>query len=173
VWGGIALNRAVGGVNPLAVEWFHRMSGGRGKVVWLPTFDADNQHKILKEPGEGLKVAANGKVFPETEEVLKIVARENLSLATGHVAPEESLAVIKRAKELGVKNILVTHGSPTSRDDARAGQAGGRNGSVHQAASSTRHSRTAVPLAVPAQLAPRLLADIARHQEVGAEHFIS
>ena len=109
VWGGIALNRSVGGVNPLAVEWFHRMSGGRGKVVWLPTFDADNQHKILKEPGEGLKVAANGKVFPETEEVLKIVARENLSLATGHVAPEESLAVIKRAKELGVKNIVVTH----------------------------------------------------------------
>src|SRR5882724_9992121 len=88
VWGGIALNRAVGGVNPAAVEWFHRMSGGRGKVVWLPTFDADNQHKILKEPGEGLKVAANGKVFPETEEVLKIIARENLSLATGHIAPE-------------------------------------------------------------------------------------
>src|SRR5256885_3611612 len=85
------------------------MSGGRGKVVWLPTFDADNQHKILKEPGEGLKVAAGGKVFPETEEVLKIIARENLSLATGQVAPEESLAVIKRAKDLGVKNILVTH----------------------------------------------------------------
>src|SRR5712675_1800161 len=109
VWGGIALNRSVGGVNPMAVEWFHRMSGGRGKVVWLPTFDADNQHKILKEPGEGLRVAAGGKVFPEMEEVLKIVARENLSLATGHVAPEESLAVIKRAKELGVKNIVVTH----------------------------------------------------------------
>ena len=109
VWGGIALNRSVGGVNPMAVEWFHRMSGGRGKVVWLPTFDSDNQHKILKEPGEGLKVAANGKVFPETEEVLKIIARENLSLATGHIAPDESLAVIKRAKELGVKNIVVTH----------------------------------------------------------------
>lgn len=109
VWGGIALNRAVGGINPSAVEWFHRMSGGRGKVVWLPTFDADNQHKILKEPGEGLFAAPGGKVLPETEAVLKIIARENLSLATGHIAPEESLAVIKRAKELGVKNIVVTH----------------------------------------------------------------
>ncbi len=109
IWGGIALNRAVGGVNPSAVEWFHRMSGGRAKVVWLPTFDADNQHKILKEPGEGLKVAVNGKLLPETEEVLKIIARENLSLATGHVAPDESLAVIRRARELGVKNIVVTH----------------------------------------------------------------
>jgi Family of unknown function (DUF6282) len=109
VWGGIALNRAVGGVNPDAVEWFHRMAGGRGKVVWLPTFDSDNQHKILKEPGEGLKVAVDGKLLPETEAVLKIIARENLSLATGHVSPQESLAVIKRAKELGVKNIVVTH----------------------------------------------------------------
>lgn len=98
IWGGIVLNRAVGGVNPSAVEWFHRMSGGRGKVVWLPTFDSENQHRILKEPGEGLRVAVDGKVLPETEEVLKIIARENLSLATGHVSPEESLVVIKRRK---------------------------------------------------------------------------
>src|SRR5256885_2965732 len=75
IWGGVALNRAVGGVNPSAVEWFHRMSGGRGKVVWLPTFDADNQHKILKEPGEGLRVAAGRKVVPENEEVLKSITR--------------------------------------------------------------------------------------------------
>src|SRR6267378_406576 len=83
VWGGIALNRSVGGVNPMAVEWFHRMSGGRGKVVWLPTFDADNQHKILKEPGEGLKVAANGKLFPETEEVLKIIVTHAMAEVPG------------------------------------------------------------------------------------------
>src|SRR2546430_10230408 len=77
IWGGIALNRAVGGVNPSAVEWFHRMSGGRGKVVWLPTFDADNQHKILKEPGEGLKVAAGGKRVAGTQEVPQIIGRRN------------------------------------------------------------------------------------------------
>src|SRR5258706_182387 len=102
IWGGVALNRAVGGVNPAAVEWFHRMSGGRGKVVWLPTFDADNQHKILKEPGEGLRVAAGGKVFPGTEEVLKIIAGEEPSLATGHGAPEESLQMINGMKREGI-----------------------------------------------------------------------
>jgi hypothetical protein len=42
--------------------------------------------------------------------VLKIIARENLVLATGHVHAEEVVAVTKRARELGVKNILVTHG---------------------------------------------------------------
>src|SRR5260221_3768597 len=83
IWGGIALNRAVGGVNPSAVEWFHRMSGGRGQVVWLPTFDADNQPKILKEPGEGLKVAAGRQGVPETEEGREHGAREDFSLPSG------------------------------------------------------------------------------------------
>lgn len=41
---------------------------------------------------------------------LKIIARENLLLATGHVHPEEVIAVVKRGRELGVKNIIVTHG---------------------------------------------------------------
>jgi hypothetical protein len=44
------------------------------------------------------------------EAILKIIARENLVLATGHVHPEEIIAVIKRGRELGVKNMLVTHG---------------------------------------------------------------
>ena len=111
LFGGVVLNKSVGGVNPVAVEALYRNSGGRGKVVWLPTFDSENHLRLNKEKGAeaGLRVAVNGKLLPETEEVLKIIARENLSLATGHVAPEESLAVIKRAKELGVKNIIVTH----------------------------------------------------------------
>jgi hypothetical protein len=110
LFGGITLNRAVGGINPDAVEWMFRMEGGRGKVVWLPTFDADHHLKTFKEPGEGLKAVVDGKVLPETEAVLKVIARENLVLNTGHLAPEEILAVIKRGKELGVKNIVITHG---------------------------------------------------------------
>jgi predicted metal-dependent TIM-barrel fold hydrolase len=39
------------------------------------------------------------------EEILKIIARENLVLATGHVHPEEINAVVKRGRELGVKNV--------------------------------------------------------------------
>jgi hypothetical protein len=111
VWGGIVLNKAVGGVNPAAVEWMHRMSGSRGKVVWLPTFDSDKHVKTLvNKAGSGLVVAPDGKTTPEMDEVLKIIARENLILATGHVHAEEVIAVTRRARELGVKNILVTHG---------------------------------------------------------------
>ena len=111
LFGGVVLNKSVGGVNPVAVEVLYRMSGRRGKVVWLPTFDSENDMRLNKAKGAdaGLRVAINGTLLPETEEVLKIIAREKLSLATGHIAPEESLAVIKRATELDIKNILVTH----------------------------------------------------------------
>ena len=62
-----------------------------------------------KPDAVGLVVAPNGKLTSEMEAVLKIIARENLLLATGHVHPEEVIAVTRRARELGVKNILVTH----------------------------------------------------------------
>lgn len=111
VFGGIVLNRAVGGVNPDAVEWMHRVYGGRGKVVWLPTFESDKHAKTFSKPDAvGLTVAPGGKVSPEMEAILKIIARENLLLATGHVHAEEVLAVVAKGKELGVKNMLVTHG---------------------------------------------------------------
>ena len=111
VWGGIVLNNAVGGINPNAVEWMHRMYGSRGKVVWLPTFESDKHIKTLvNKDGKGIVVAPGGVVTPEMDAVLKIIARENLLLATGHVHPEEVIAVTKRGRELGVKNIIVTHG---------------------------------------------------------------
>src|SRR5512134_814042 len=114
VFGGIVLNKAVGGINPDAVEWMHRVYGSRGKVVWLPTFESDKHVKTFGKPdAKGLVVAPGGKVTPEMEAILKIIARENLLLATGHVHPEEVLAVVKRAKELGVKNMIVTHGLTT------------------------------------------------------------
>ncbi|HZO04385.1 MAG TPA: DUF6282 family protein [Burkholderiales bacterium] len=111
VWGGIVLNKAVGGINPDAVEWMHRVYGSRGKVVWLPTFESDKHVKTLSKPdARGLVVAPGGQVTPEMEAILKIIARENLLLATGHVHPEEIIAVVRRGRELGVKNVLITHG---------------------------------------------------------------
>src|SRR6185503_7859767 len=110
VFGGVVLNKAVGGINPDAVEWMHRVYGGRGKVVWLPTFESDKHVKTFGKPTDkGIVVAPNGQVTPEMEAILKIIARENLLLATGHVHPEEVIAVVRRGRELGVKNMLVTH----------------------------------------------------------------
>jgi hypothetical protein len=110
VFGGVVLNNAVGGINPNAVEWMHRVYGGRGRIVWLPTFESDKHVKTFSKPdAKGIVVAPGGQVIPEMEEILKIIARENLLLATGHVHPEEILAVVKRGSDLGVKKMMITH----------------------------------------------------------------
>src|SRR5690348_14021603 len=40
VFGGIVLNKAVGGMNPVAVEAMALSRGGLGRVVYMPTVDA-------------------------------------------------------------------------------------------------------------------------------------
>jgi Family of unknown function (DUF6282) len=109
VFGGIVLNNSVGGMNPQAVEAMHRIGGKYGKVVWLPTVDADYHLQVFHKSGIGIKVAENGKVLPETEAVLKIIARDNLVLETGHISPTEVMAVVGRSHFLNIKNILITH----------------------------------------------------------------
>lgn len=109
VFGGVVLNKAVGGLNPAAVDVMATMAGGRGKVVWLPTRDAQHNLDAFHIPGEGIRVAENGEVTAEMEAVLERIAEHDLVLQTGHVSPEETLAVIRRAKEMGIDKIAVTH----------------------------------------------------------------
>jgi hypothetical protein len=109
VFGGIVLNGPYG-INPEAVQWMWRMEGGYGRVVWLPTFDADNHVKTFKDAPEGIKVVdAQGRVLPAVIEIMKICAKQNLVLCTGHASAAESVALIKQAKDVGVKNVVVTH----------------------------------------------------------------
>jgi hypothetical protein len=106
LFGGIVLNRAVGGINPVAVEAMALTKGGRGRVVYMPTIDAEyrNQSKTNVVP-----VSRNGKLLPEVLEVLKIMAKHNLGLSTGHISPEEVIMLIRAAKAAGVNNIYVQH----------------------------------------------------------------
>jgi len=110
VFGGIVLNSAVGGINPDAVNWMWRMQGGFGRVVWFPTFDADNHVKHFKDAPEAIKVlGADGKVLPAVRDVLKICAEQKLVVHTGHLSPTEALAVIEAGRDAGVSRLVVTH----------------------------------------------------------------
>jgi hypothetical protein len=110
VFGGIVLNSAAGGINPDAVQWMWRMQGGYGRVVWFPTFDADNHVKHFKDAPEGIKVVDdNGQVLPNVREVLKIAAQQKLVVQTGHLSPTEALAVIEAGRDMGVERLVVTH----------------------------------------------------------------
>jgi hypothetical protein len=44
VFGGVVLNKAVGGINPVAVEAMAGVPGGRGRIVYMPTMDAAARH---------------------------------------------------------------------------------------------------------------------------------
>src|SRR5438105_14811896 len=107
VFGGISLDLTVGGVNPAAVEWMTKVKGGYGKVVWLPTYDSENQAGRSGRPFS--PVVRNGAVTPEVSQVITIAARNNLVLETGHSSPSEALIIIREAKRQGVQNVMVTH----------------------------------------------------------------
>src|SRR6266699_15908 len=62
IFGGIDLNRSVGGVNPAAVERMVLIKGGWGKVVWFSTFDSENQVKFSKENRPFVSVVKNGQL---------------------------------------------------------------------------------------------------------------
>jgi len=110
LFGGIALNRTVGGVNPAAVERMTGVKGGWGRVVWMPTFDAENQVRYSKESRPFVPVSKNGTLLPEVREVLALIAKNKLTLATGHSSPAEDLMLIREARRAGITSIVVTHG---------------------------------------------------------------
>jgi hypothetical protein len=109
-FGGIALNGPAGGINSEAVQWMWRMQGGYGRVVWFPTFDADNHVKHFKDAPEGVKVVgADGKALPAVREVLKVCAQQKLVVCTGHASPTEALAIAEAARDAGCDRIVITH----------------------------------------------------------------
>src|SRR5438067_13461976 len=69
IFGGIDLNRSVGGVNPAALERMVRVKGGWGRVIWMPTFDAENQVRYSKENRPFVAVSKAGQLLPEVKEV--------------------------------------------------------------------------------------------------------
>jgi hypothetical protein len=109
VFGGIDLNLPVGGMNPAAVEHMTKVAGGWGRVVWMSTFDAENQVRYSKADRPSVSVAADGRLLPATTAVISVIARHGLVLATGHVSAEEGLMLLREGRQRGVEHMVVTH----------------------------------------------------------------
>jgi hypothetical protein len=129
VLGAITLNRAVGGLNALAVELAAR-EGAR--TVWFPTVNSVNEQDEVHPAPPGAKqpvwvkfelelraaghevdpvavVDADGALLAEVHEVLSVIARHDMVLATGHLARDEIFALVDGARAAGVRQIVVTH----------------------------------------------------------------
>ena len=109
VFGGVDLNLPVGGMNAAAVEHMTQVSGGYGRVVWMSTFDAENQVRFSKENRPFVSVSTNGELLPATKEVIAVIAKHRLVLATGHVAASEGLMLLREGQRQGVRQMVVTH----------------------------------------------------------------
>jgi hypothetical protein len=109
VFGGITMDLTNGGINLEAVKHMAAMKGGVGRVIWLPTQNAENDPRH-KENAVAVPVTRNGKVLPNVLELMDYIAKNpNLVLQTGHISPEEVLLVTREAKLRGVKHVVVTH----------------------------------------------------------------
>jgi len=109
IFGGIDLNLTVGGINPAAVERMTMVKGGWGRVVWMPTFDAENQVRYSKEQRPFVSVSHDGQLLPAVKEVIALAAKHGLTLETGHSSPAECLMIVREAHRQGVAHMVVTH----------------------------------------------------------------
>ena len=127
-FGAITLNHSVGGLNPVAVE----MAGRSGnKIVWMPTVDAANETagrpdgtksklpfwaKIQLElaatginPPPMTVVDEAGNTSAAARTILELIKKYDMILATGHLGRKEIFALVKTAKEIGLRKVVVTH----------------------------------------------------------------
>jgi Family of unknown function (DUF6282) len=134
--GAIALNRAVGGLNSVAVEVAAR-EGAR--TVWFPTVSSENEHHevLTAKPGDNVPawvklalelreqgirpepvavMSGNGGLLPEAREVLAMIARHDMVLATGHLARDEIFALVDAGLAAGIRDVVVTHPDFPSQD---------------------------------------------------------
>ena len=112
VYGGIALDHGVGGLNPEALRVSLLMGA---KVVWMPTFDA--AHWRSRNPGRWNSddapiriVDEAGRLDPIFETLLDLIGEHDAVLASGHLSVEETLPLLRSARERGIRSVI-THAS--------------------------------------------------------------
>jgi hypothetical protein len=119
-FGGIVLNRSVGGLNPWVVEAALHYGA---KVVWMPSNHSKHHSEFFDTPdypqlgrgnpqraGEGVTVFdERGELKPEASEICRLVAEADACLATGHLSLDETRALLAESKRQGVTKFVVTH----------------------------------------------------------------
>ena len=116
VFGGVCLDKEVGGLNPDVAL----LAGELGaKIIWMPTETAYNDLQKAKKPMlkrhfrkkiEGIKaVDSQGRLVSEIDDILDIIKEFKMVLATGHFSTKEILLLLARAKEKGLQKVLVNH----------------------------------------------------------------
>ncbi len=116
VFGGLALNWPVGGLNPIAVETAIAFGA---KQIWMPTLHARHCMEVAeaemfraeaRKGREGLTLRdGSGRLHPAIRPILEQIREAEIVLGTGHLAPAESLDLLQIAADMGLRKLLATH----------------------------------------------------------------
>ena len=120
LFGGVVLNRSVGGLNPWVVQAALHYGA---RVVWMPSnhskyhaeyFDTPDYPQLgrMQRQLEGPGVTVfdeQGNLKPEVGTICDLVAEADACLATGHLSLEETRALQAEANQRDVGKFLVTH----------------------------------------------------------------
>jgi hypothetical protein len=114
LYAGYVFNRSNGGINVAGVEYMASIRGEPkpGKIVWLPAGDTEHEARGGTNPNPNapfVAVSRNGQLVPELKQALAVIAKNNFTLASGHVLPQDALLAFREAKAAGVQRIIATH----------------------------------------------------------------
>lgn len=107
VYGAIALDHAVGGLNPDALEAALRIGT---RVVWWPTFDSAWSRDTFGRwyaKAEAIRVLDDrGELMPVCHTLLDLMAEHGATLCSGHLDPAETLALVTESRRRGIRSIV-------------------------------------------------------------------
>lgn len=119
VYGGLVLNRYVGGLNPHAVEVALKMGA---RIIWMPTLDSAchraafgfgggflAQSSGMETQTAGISILRDGALMSEVREIMALVKERGVALATGHVSFDEIRALVDEAAAQGFRKLILTH----------------------------------------------------------------
>lgn len=116
--GGVTLNRAVGGLNPQAVERCGQLGG---RFVWFPTLEARAYQRYRNQSLSPTELSAylavcgeDGRLLPAALEVLDAAAKHRMVVATGHVGADEGMALVEAGVRRGVQMVLTHADNPAN-----------------------------------------------------------
>jgi hypothetical protein len=128
VFGGLILNKFVGGINPVAVEEALKMGA---KIIWMPTLHSAHHMQVIgtsatlaldKPPitekekvragwheKEGISVLEDGKLKKEVKETLEIISEYDAICSTAHLSRDEIMKIAEFSRSIGFRKLLIAH----------------------------------------------------------------
>lgn len=118
-FGSMTISRSTGGFNAAAVDEACKRGA---KIIWFPTLETEYFVRVCSGQGstahlfEGADRSSfldvlddRGGLRQDVLEVMEVIRDAGVVCSIGHLSKEESWAVVRRAKDMGIKKLKFSH----------------------------------------------------------------